>query len=129
MADFFEKQHIEGLPFAAVLHHIKGVDDGDPHDHPFSFVSHVLHGWYNEIIYNLEPDGTCHSRSIKRRHQGFTHTVEAGTVHKIIDVSPGGCYTLILPSEKLKEPCFYRFVDGKVFVRQWNEDVFKPLVL
>lgn len=126
MSDFFDKFHIEGLPFPAVIHNFTDVDHGFPHDHPFAFTSHILHGWYNEKIYNIETDGTCHSKSIKRRSAGTSHTVEANTIHRITDISEGGCYTLIIPEQKIQEPAFYKFEDGQVLRRQWNEENWKP---
>ena len=127
MSDFFEKQHIEGLPFPAVIHHFTDIDRGDPHDHPFGFTSHVLFGAYKEEIFNIEPDGTCYRTSIKTRTAGSSHVVYPNTVHKIIGISKEGCYTLITPEEWVQEPAFYQFRDGLVYRRQWNENEFKPL--
>jgi|GEM_PF-2611480 len=129
MCDFFDKYHIDGLtdkdgkPIYAVLHHFTDFDRGDPHDHPFSFISYIIHGWYIEKVYNLD---TLEWQVFERR-AGQSHFVLANTVHKIVEVSEGGFYSMITPKKKVKEPCFYRFEDGKVFVRQHNENEFKPL--
>ena len=133
MCDFFDKYHIDGLtdkdgnPIDAVVHHITDFDQGDPHDHPFAFDTYILKGWYTEAIYNIGPNGNFQGSIIKTRKEGSVHSVGANTIHKIIEVSEGGFYSIITPKAKEKESCFYRFENGKVFVRQHNEEEFKPL--
>lgn len=127
MSPVFEKQHIEGLPFPAVLHHFTDIDRGDPHDHPFAFTSHILHGWYREDLFYLDQD--TYGFETEKRSAGSSHRVKANTIHRITALSPGGCYTLITPEKWEKEPNFYRFQDGIAYVRQWNETEFKPLIL
>jgi len=120
MSPIFEKYHLEGLPFDAVIHKFTAPDEGHPHDHPFNFHTHILKGWYAERIYNL--DGTF--RDVVRK-EGESHFVSADTVHQIIALSQGECYTIITPQEKVKEPCFWKFENGLAYRRQWNEEEFK----
>lgn len=126
MSDFFEKQHILGLPFPAVIHHFTDIDRGDPHDHPFNFTSHILRGWYTEETHCLDEDYSVSSVGIFTRKEGMAHKVFASTIHRITGISEGGCYTLIIPEQKVQEPAFYKFEDGQIFRRQWNETQFKP---
>lgn len=124
MSDEFTKYHLEGLPFNAVLHHIK-EDNGDYHDHPFGFTTTVLYGSYKEEMYLKNPHGVWCSR-FEWRHEGDTFFVDFDHIHKIVSTSKGGCYTIIRPLEFQQEPGFYKFKDGQAFYRQWNETEFKP---
>lgn len=116
MNEVFTKYHIKGLPFDAVIHHFSKEDENDHiHDHPFGFTSHVLHGWYIERVYykSRTYTGRWRYRDI-RRAEGTSHNVEAETIHEILEVSPGGCYTIIRPREKVQEVSFYKFIDDKL---------------
>jgi hypothetical protein len=87
--------------FAASLNWIQQADDGDPHDHTSYFISILLKGWYIErrvTTFNTVPVETT------RRVQFFNYMRGvAWDVHKIIDVSKGGCLTLCLMGPKLRE--------------------------
>ncbi len=124
----FTKHHLKGLPFDAVIHHFSAKDQNEHiHDHPFSFTTHILKGSYVERIYEIHEDGTYHT-SEHHRKEGTSHFVPAGTVHEIIELPEGECFTLIRPNEKEKETFFYRFEDGKAFRRQWNRRKFRPVI-
>lgn len=129
MSNEFTKNHIIGLvdensnPLDAVLHMFTGIDKGDPHDHPYSFRSMVLSGWYEEEIYYIENNSIC--RENKTRRQGETFMIHHSHVHRIIDIHSSGCNTIILPEEKAQEPGFWKFENGKAYRRQWNETEFK----
>ncbi len=92
------------------------------HDHPFSFTSHILWGNYTERIWHM--DG---SYDDVERHSGTVHHVKAHTIHEIIHVSEGGCYTLIIPEAWERHPGFYKFEDGKIMYRRWNQRKFREL--
>lgn len=128
MNDVFTKYHIKGLPFDAVIHHFSAKDKNEHiHDHPFGFTSHVLHGSYVERIYTLDSDNkTWYVKEVHRR-KGESHFVPANLIHEIIDLPEGECYTLITPQPWEKEVCFYRFENGKIFRRKWNETEFKEI--
>ncbi len=71
--------------FGVRLHHIKRADRGGLHDHPWRFTTRILRGWYRELdIY-----GHVHLRK-----PGDVITRRANEFHKIIEVSPGGVWTL-----------------------------------
>lgn len=91
----FDKFHIKGLPFDAVIHHIKAPDFGLAHDHPFAFTSHILKGWYIEEHYWL--DGN--EKHIIKRQDGDVVHLPATWIHRIIEISPGGCWTIIIPQK------------------------------
>lgn len=127
MSDEFVKNHIEGLvdenrnPLNAVIHTFTGIDKGDPHDHPFSFISTILSGWYTERIY----DNLTGVHYDVNRRTGDTFLVRPYHIHKIVDMCKGGCNTIILPQKKIQEPGFWKFEDGKAYRRAWNEKEFK----
>lgn len=121
----FTKHHLRGLPFDAVIHHFSEKDQNEHiHDHPFSFTSHILKGSYVERIYEIFEDGT-YTTSVHHRKEGTSHYVSAFTIHEIIELPEGECFTLIRPYEREKETYFYRFEEGKVYARRWNQRKFR----
>ena len=126
MNEVFMKHHLRGLPFDAVIHHFSAKDNNEHiHDHPFSFTTHILKGSYVERIYEISDDGSFTS-SVHHRKENSCHFVSASTIHEIIDLPEGECYTLILPGRPEKDTFFYRFEDGRAFVRKWNQRKFRP---
>ena len=128
MSNEFTKNHILGLvdekgkPLDAVIHTFTGIDKGDPHDHPYEFQSTILSGWYIEEYYSPHKPSISWTRC---RVKGEKFTVSYNHIHKIIDISPNGCNTIILPQDKIQEPGFWKFENGKAYRRQWNETEFK----
>ena len=100
MNQVFTKYHLKGLPFDAVIHHFSEKDQNEHiHDHLFGFTSHVLHGSYIERVYSLDSENRLwYVREIHRR-AGESHFVPANTIHEIIDLPEGECYTLITPGK------------------------------
>jgi hypothetical protein len=77
--------------FGVRLHHIKRPDRGDIHDHPWRFTTSILSGWYIELdIY-----GKTHLRTV-----GDVVTRQAHEFHKIVAVSPEGCWTLFITGRR-----------------------------
>ncbi|MFU8971488.1 hypothetical protein ACM642_09495 [Chryseobacterium sp. CY353] len=127
MNDVFTKHHLLGLPFDAVIHHFSRKDQHEHvHDHPFSFTTYILKGSYVERIYEIHDDGS-YTFSDHHRKEGTTHFVPAKTIHEILELPDGECFTLIKPYQKEKETFFYRFEDGKVFRRKWNQRKFRMI--
>lgn len=121
----FMKHHLKGLPFDAVIHHFSEKDENEHiHDHPFSFTTHILKGSYMEKIYEIHEDGT-YTFSIHHRQEGSSHFVSAETIHEIISLPEGECFTLIRPYERFRDTYFYRFENDKVFIRRWNQRKFR----
>jgi len=125
MNEVFTKHHIEGLPFDAVIHHFSEKDKNEHiHDHPFSFTSHVLHGSYIERVWYILETGEYEYKDFHRK-QGTSHFVHADLIHEIIDLPEGECYTLITPNKWERETYFWKFEDGKVYNRKWDDPEFK----
>lgn len=123
----FTKYHLRGLPFDAVLHHFSAKDQHEHiHDHPFSFTTHILKGSYVERVYELYKDGSYRSE-VYHRTEGSAHIVRAHTIHEIIDLPEGECFTIIRPQHWEKDTYFFRFEDGKAFVRRWNLRKFREV--
>jgi hypothetical protein len=128
MNAIFTKYHLKGLPFDAVIHHFSAKDQNEHiHDHPFSFTTHILKGSYVERIYEILEGGN-YNTSIHHRKEGTSHVVSADTIHEIIELPEGECFTLITPNQKEKEVCFYKFEEGKAFRRQWNQRKFREIL-
>lgn len=124
----FMKHHLKGLPFDAVIHHFSEKDENEHiHDHPFSFTTHILKGSYVEKIYEIHEDLT-YTFSIHHRQEGSSHFVPADTIHEIIELPEGECFTIIRPYERTRDTYFYKFENGKVFTRRWNQRKFREVV-
>lgn len=118
MSPIFKKWHLKDVPFAASIHHLMAPDCGDPHDHPFDFASHILRGWYIEEHYDKETGVITRYT----RNEGASHRIAAVDVHKIVEVSEGGCYTIMVPTTPyFRTPRFWRFDADRIVSRAWNE--------
>lgn len=125
----FKKHHLKGLPFAASINEFSAPDAGDPHDHPFDFITHILSGGYKERIFTINDLGEIQTEEIERL-PGTSHYVKASDIHQIIQVPTGHCVTLMMPqSDHVRATCFYRFIDGKAYRRLWNKRKFMPIDL
>lgn len=125
MNNVFIKTHLLGMPFSAVIHRFKAVEEGDAHDHPFAFTSTILYGGYTEQIFFLTDEGHWDTKIVERK-PGDTFRVEATCIHKIIALPQGECYTIILPEVKVRETHFWRFNEQGVSCRLWNKRIFRP---
>jgi hypothetical protein len=83
------------LPFAIRLHHILRYDaDLDLHDHPRTFRTIILRGWYwEEDVFGK----TRYFAAGDTAHRPFH------TFHRITQVSPGGVWTLFIMGRKRHE--------------------------
>jgi len=124
MSDLFDKYHIEGLEFPVVIHHFKGPEpeDAEPHDHPFDFTTFIMKGGYTETIHRTE---LGHHTFDFIHEEGCSHKVEATDIHLITKMSEGGCFTLMLPGEKVREPGFWKFDESGAHFRQHDSSEFK----
>lgn len=125
MSKAFMKTHLLGMPFPAVIHRFKDIDQGDAHDHSFSFTSTILYGGYIEEVSFMNETGLWCFKTIHRK-PGDTFRVEATCIHKIIELPHGECYTIILPEAKVRETHFWRFDGYSASCRVWNKRIFKP---
>jgi len=127
LSRFFKKHHIEGLPFAASFNEFSAPDLGDPHDHPFDFITHILSGGYVERIYLINEFGDVTINDVERK-PGTSHYVKASDIHQVIALPTGHCITLMMPQSKhTRATCFYRFIEGKAYFRFWNKRKFIPV--
>ena len=123
----FRKHHVHGLPFEASFNEFTAPDTGDPHDHPFDFITHILSGGYTERIYHIHENGEVSTSDIERK-PGTSHYVNATDIHQIIHLPTGHCVTLMLPqSHHIRPVCFYRIIDGKAYRRIWKHRKFLPV--
>lgn len=123
----FTKHHLRGLPFDAVIHQFSQKDQNEHvHDHPFSFTTHILKGSYIERVYEIFEDGTYNS-SVHHRLEGTSHFVPADTIHEILELPEGECFTIIRPNAWERETHFYRFEDGIIYKRRWNQRKFRQI--
>jgi hypothetical protein len=124
----FKKHHVGGLPFEASFNEFTAAESGDPHDHPFDFITHILSGGYTERVFEINELGEVAITEIERV-PGTSHYVKATDIHQIFHLHMGHCVTLMLPqSQHIRATCFYRFIDGKAYRRLWNKRKFIPVV-
>lgn len=83
------------IPFIARLHHIRSKDgDRDLHDHPADYRTIILRGWYvEEDIYGVR----------HKRIAGQTITARAQNFHTIVEISPGGVWTLFMLGKRIND--------------------------
>lgn len=93
--------------FALCLNNIKQEDVGTPHDHTNTFLSIFLRGWYTErrIIRGVE-------RVVKRRWWNWVWARD-WDAHRILEVSPGGMWSLNFMGPKIRE-WYYHTPEGLV---------------
>jgi hypothetical protein len=120
MSPVFDKWHLDGAPFPAVLHRFSEPDMGPPHDHPWSFRSIVLHGGYVEQVFQL--DGTS---ELVRHEVGDSFHIPAGHIHRIVELPAGECWTLILPGQHERKSGFYDFRPDGTYHRYWDGEFEK----
>lgn len=94
------------------IQHIRRPDvDRHLHNHPCNSRSVVLHGWYDEELF----DGT-----VLRREAGSTRMIDHQDFHRIVRVSPGGCITLFITYEFYEQWGFAvngRFVESREYLK------------
>lgn len=129
MNNVFTKWHIDGLPFNATLHRFSKVDMYPyPHDHPWSFTTHILKGSYIEEMYIVQ--GKTWRKQYKLREEENIYRIRASHIHRIIELPQGECWTLVLPQEcqhEKQESGFWDFRSDGIYYRKWNEKEFKLL--
>jgi hypothetical protein len=89
--DFNAPKGTRELPSARIHHILREDHDRHFHDHPWDARFVILKGWYIEE--RLLADGT--PQRITRR-PGDTATLDFGEYHRIVEVSPGGVWTLFI---------------------------------
>lgn len=93
------------LPFSVRLHHIKMADTRIHHNHPYAFKSMVLKGWYIEEQVVTVPDCNCQLPATREvMHLPLRwHNIARLRYHRIINMSKGGVWTIIVHPRKPKE--------------------------
>lgn len=80
--------------FGIKLHWIRGPDDDRAlHDHPWWFVSFVLWGSYEEVVPKPGQPPFC---GCVRRVVRWFNRKRARDLHRIVSVSNGGAWTLVI---------------------------------
>jgi hypothetical protein len=108
--DYLVRLRIVQTPWFAVYLHDIHKDDGDraPHNHPWSFLSVVLRGYYTEKLYPAPVDRP--HRYVRQTHRaGSVHRMGRESAHRIVDAAPG-LKTLILTGPRQSSWGF--FVNG-----------------
>lgn len=102
-------------PWSIRIHHIKREDlDRHLHDHPWNARTIILKGWYEEKrMFDLTREqiaqlaercpgllskGKVEAFEYHRRRAGDTARLGFGQYHSIVEVSPGGVWTLFISS-------------------------------
>jgi hypothetical protein len=101
---------IEIFGFAVRLHHWYSSDDSRaPHDHPYSIVTVVLKGGYDDVVYRRAgKDWALDRETISkiRRRPGSIQRWSPLHTH-YVDVHPGGCWTLIFTGRRVRNWGFW----------------------
>lgn len=109
-SDYIRRLHIIMTPWFAICLHFIRKPDVEPHlhDHPVSFLSLVLKGWYRERRRQsgVGAYGFSITRLLTHRWYNFIRASEWDQ-HKIVEVSPGGCITLCFMTGKKRDWGFH----------------------
>lgn len=123
-SNYILRLHVLKTPwFAVCLHWINGPDP-EPylHDHPVSFLSLILRGWYGERRYYGKHD--LYSAHV---HAWYNYIrASKDDAHSIVAVSPGGALTLCFMGPKTREWGFHTKL-GWEHWKSYNDRVYKPL--
>ena len=91
-----------GRFFSVYLHWVLRSDAGRcPHDHPWSFWSFVLWGWYVEEVFTWDSGRVSGGVQVRRRFWSLARRT-AYHVHRIVEVSRGGAVTLLVMGSRLR---------------------------
>lgn len=116
------KYHFQqsGIP---AMHHMRSADpNGEPHDHPFGFVSFVLFGGYVERSFNL--DGT---NELIEHRKGESFYVPATRIHVIHELLDFECWTITLPGEWEQEWGMWQFREDAAYKRFHNSEFWNKV--
>ena len=123
MSGAFEKWHVPGLDRPASFHRFTQPDRGDPHDHPWSFTTHILSGGYDEEVFSIGPNNSWRSE-VHHRAPGTAHTVSARHIHRIVHLPEGEAWTLVLAGPHERTSRFWRFRQRGIWSRAWHQRRF-----
>lgn len=122
---YLRRLHLIQVPRlgAVMLHWILRPDpQRDLHDHPVSFLSILLRGYYYED--RAIPDRGCDEpdapRLVRQQFIHFINYVRATDRHRISGLPLGGCLTLVFAGPKVRDWGFWTPV-GFVPWREYNE--------
>lgn len=109
--DYLVRLRIVQTPWFAIYLHDIHEDDGDraPHNHPWSFASIVLRGYYTERLYP-DPIGQPGHYVLQTHARHSLHTMGRNAAHRIVHAAPG-LKTLIITGPRQASWGF--FVDGR----------------
>lgn len=113
---YLDRLRILQTPLLGIyLHHIHRPDrEQDPHDHPWSFASLVLAGWYEEDVWPDKRDP--HRRITRERGRWSLRRLGRDSAH-IITGTNGPLWTLVVTGPKRGGWGFWR--DGQFI--PWRE--------
>ena len=116
MSPAFVKYHLDD---GRALHRFTRPEPfANPHDHPWSFDTHIVAGGYVEEVFTFRPDGGWQSELIERL-PGTTHHITADHIHRIVALPAEESWTLVRAGPNERMTHFWRFGDS-VHHRAWN---------
>jgi hypothetical protein len=95
-SEYITRLHLVKTPWFAVCLHWINKPDPEPwlHDHPVTFLSILLRGWYREKRGNYR---------ITQETRRWFNFIRAYDRHSICEVSPGGALTIAFMGPKVRE--------------------------
>lgn len=111
-SEYITRLHLVKTPWFALCVHWINKPDPEPylHDHPVTFLSLVLKGWYRESRIKLRGTGefglAYSAVGLKHRFWNFIRA-SRDDMHSITHVSPGGAVTLCFMGPKTQEWGFH----------------------
>lgn len=113
-SEYILRLHVLKTPWFAICLHWINKPDPEPylHDHPVSFLSLILRGWYEELRTlpgNSGPRSNQPGSPFDRTRRRWFNWIRASHKdrHSICEVSPGGALTLCLMGPKTRDWGFH----------------------
>lgn len=132
-SDYIRRLHIIMTPWFAICLHFIRKPDVEPHlhDHPVTFFSLVLKGWYKEWrekrIYTdlIGYQWQMHQNHMIRRYNALRASDQDR--HKIVEVAPGGCITLAFMT-KVKRRWGFHTPVGWMYYKDYYAERIKVVI-
>lgn len=112
-------RRFEWLPSVRVHHILRADHARDMHNHPWSFRTIILRGWYIETR-ERQKNGRMYPRVTYFREAGDTAKLDADGFHHVSKVSDGGVYTLFI-SWRWRHVWGFKTPDGFVAWRDYPD--------
>lgn len=96
------------VPYTIRVHHFLRADkERDRHNHPWPFRTFIAKGWYDEEAALWRGPGLPREEINTRVSAGDTYARSVMDAHRVVKVSDGGVWTIVITGKKRRPWGFY----------------------